>query len=315
MSEISNPSYTERDLCTALGWLGAWMKEKHGLDVKVRCATTITMDVEETRVTLLQSVRELLFNVVKHAGVRQAGVDLLRGPDGSARVTVSDEGVGFDAEQARAPGPASGGFGLFSVRERLDIIGGGIKIESSAGRGSRVTVWVPADPADPAASRRSFRELHAAAAAVPAHQTVVRTALGEVSGQHSEGPAARSAKIRVLLVDDHAVVREGIALQLQQQPDIEIVGEAPDGAQALELVHALRPDVVTMDVNMPGMNGIETTRAIHAVHPSIRIIGLSMAEDLEQGAAMRSAGAVRYLSKSASLDALLAAIRDAPDNE
>jgi len=114
----------------------------------------------------------------------------------------------------------------------------------------------------------------------------------------------------VLLVDDHAAVRDGIALQLQQQPDIEIVGEAADGASALNLVRALRPDVVTMDVNMPGMNGIDAARVIHAEHPRIKIIGLSMSEDSEQGAAMRNAGALHYLSKSVSLDKLLAAIRD-----
>ena len=123
------------------------------------------------------------------------------------------------------------------------------------------------------------------------------------------------AKIRVLLVDDHAVVRDGIALQLLQQPDIEIVGEAADGATALELVRTLRPDVVTMDVNMPGMNGIEAARAIHAELPRTRIIGLSMSEESEQGAAMRGAGAVHYLSKSASLDRLLAAIRDTGERE
>src|SRR5271157_748416 len=72
MSELSHPSYTEPDLCTALGWLGAWVKEKHGLEVRVQCALPITAAVEETRVTLLQSVRELLFNVVKHSGVKQA---------------------------------------------------------------------------------------------------------------------------------------------------------------------------------------------------------------------------------------------------
>jgi DNA-binding NarL/FixJ family response regulator len=116
-------------------------------------------------------------------------------------------------------------------------------------------------------------------------------------------------------VDDHAVVRDGIALQLLQQPDIEIVGEAADGAAAVELVRALRPDVVTMDVNMPGMNGIDAARAIHAENPGTRIIGLSMSEESEQGAAMRSAGAVHYLSKSASLDKLLAAIRGHFDRE
>ncbi len=307
MSELSHPSYTERDLCTALGWLGTWMKEKHGLGVKVHCAQIITAEVEETRVTLLQSVRELLFNVVKHAGIKEARVDLDRTPEGFVRVTVSDEGAGFDPEKARAPGPASGGIGLFSIRERLDVIGGGMKIESAPGQGSRVTVWVPKDSAGAEETARPARGA-----------VVTATASAEAGPRDSvsaaPGPAA-AGKIRVLLVDDHAVVRDGIALQLLQHPDIEIVGEAADARTALQMARSLRPDVVTMDVNMPGMNGIEATRAIHAENPRIRIIGLSMSEESEQGAAMQSAGAVHYLSKSASLDRLLAAIRDSPDGD
>lgn len=308
MSELSHPSYTEPDLCTALGWLGAWVKEKHGLEVRVQCAQPITAAVEETRVTLLQSVRELLFNVVKHAGVKEACVELARGPDGSVRVTVRDKGAGFDQEKARALGLASRGFGLFSVRERLDVIGGGMKIESAAGQGSRVTVWVPADPTEGADSSPAPRST--AVDAVAPSESITGKSERKIPRPASRIRGRAKGKIRVLLVDDHAVVRDGIALQLQQQRDIEIVGEAADGEAALNLVRALRPDVVTMDVNMPGMNGIDAARAIHAEHPRIRIIGLSMSEDSEQAAAMRNAGAVHYLSKSASLDKLLAAIRD-----
>ncbi len=111
------------------------------------------------------------------------------------------------------------------------------------------------------------------------------------------------------------MVREGVALQLLGQPDIEVVGEAADGATALEMVRSLRPDVVTMDVNMPGMSGVEATRRIHAESPRTRIIGLSMSPESEQGGAMMGAGAVRYLSKSTSVDTLLAAIREAPPSD
>jgi two-component system nitrate/nitrite response regulator NarL len=106
-------------------------------------------------------------------------------------------------------------------------------------------------------------------------------------------------------------VRNGLALQLKQQPDIEIVGEASDGLAAVRMVRLLRPDVVTMDVSMPGMSGIEAARVIHSELPGVGIIGLSMFEEAEQAAAMCEAGAVGYFSKSASFDSLLAGIRDA----
>ena len=305
-SELSHPAFTEPDLCTALGWLGAWTLEKHGVEVTVNCAETITAEVEETRVTLLQAVRELLFNVVKHAGVREAVVDLARTPDGHVSVSVSDSGVGFEPGSALVPGQSAGGIGLFSMRERLDVIGGGMKIESAIGNGTRVTVWVPADrgPSTPPAAAPTT---------------------GQTSGRPSEdgrgaahGPALprrASGKIRVLLVDDHAVVREGIALQLLQQPDIEIVGEAADGATAVELVRSLRPDVVTMDVNMPGMNGIDAARAIHAELPRNEDHRPVDVGGVRAGRRDANAGAVHYLSKSASLDKLLAAIRDPSDRE
>ena len=288
-SELSHPALTETDLCTALGWLGAWTLEKHGVHVTVSCAESVMAEVEETRVSLLQAVRELLFNVVKHAGVREARVELSRTPEGCVSVSVSDSGVGFEPGDALAPGQPAGGIGLFSMRERLDVIGGGMKIQSAIGSGTRVTVWVPADGGSlpiPAAPPPPSR---------PSEDRMV--------------PRDASGKIRVLLVDDHAVVRNGIALQLLQQPDIEVVGETADGRDAVELVRSLRPDVVTMDVNMPGMNGVDAARTIHSEFPATRIIGLSMSDESEQGAAMRSAGAEHYLSKSASLDGLLAAIR------
>ena len=260
----SHPSFTEPDLCTALGWLGAWMKEKHGLDVTVDRIEAVTAGVEETRVTLLQSVRELLFNVVKHAGVKESRLVLAPAPDGCVQVTVSDRGVGFEPDLSRAPGPAAGGIGLFSMRERLDVIGGGMRIESAPGRGSRVAVWVPADPSPDVAAPRPGANLGGTPDAGPGGSAGKRPARAP---RRLRAPRSFAGKIRVLLVDDHAVVRNGIALQLLQQPDIEIVGEAADGATAVELVRTLRPDVVTMDVNIPGMNGIDAARAIHSECP------------------------------------------------
>jgi CheY-like chemotaxis protein len=304
-SELSHPAFTEPDLCTALGWLGTWTLEKHGVHVTVSCAETITAEVEETRVSLLQAVRELLFNVVKHAGVREARVELARSPDGHVSVSVSDSGVGFEPGSVLAPGQPAGGFGLFSMRERLDVIGGGMKIESAIGNGTRVTVWVPAD------GERSTMP----AAAPPSSRSSEEPGTAAHGAARPVVPRGVPGKIRVLLVDDHAVVRNGIALQLVQQPDIEVVGEAADGRDAVALVRSLRPDVVTMDVNMPGMNGVDAARAIHAEFPGTKIIGLSMSAESEQGAAMRNAGAEHYLSKSESLDKLLAAIRASSDRE
>ena len=90
---------------------------------------------------------------------------------------------------------------------------------------------------------------------------------------------------------------------------MEIVGQATDGESALNLIRGVQPDVVLMDISMPGMNGIQATRIIHSELPEVRIIGLSMFQEEEQAAAMQEAGAVDYVCKCAPSEAIIAAIR------
>ena len=112
-----------------------------------------------------------------------------------------------------------------------------------------------------------------------------------------------------MLVDDHAVVRQGIANLLADEPDIEVIGEAADGQEAVELAARLLPDVILMDMSMPKLNGVEATRIIHNDWPEIRIIGLSMFEEADRAQAMRDAGAVDYMTKSGPAEALINVIR------
>lgn len=116
-------------------------------------------------------------------------------------------------------------------------------------------------------------------------------------------------KIRLLLVDDHALVREGVHLVLAAQPDMEVGGEAASGAQALELVRQQRPDIVLMDITMPGMNGIEATRAIVDMDLGVRVLGLTVHENPEYFFRMLAAGASGYVLKGATSAELVGAIR------
>jgi DNA-binding NarL/FixJ family response regulator len=115
---------------------------------------------------------------------------------------------------------------------------------------------------------------------------------------------------RVLCVDDHQVARRELCSLLGQEKDIEIVGEASDGHEAIEKTRELKPNVILMDFSMPRMNGIDATRAIHREFPEIRIIGLSMYDEADLAAAMREAGAVSYLSKNGDPDLLIESIRE-----
>ena len=114
--------------------------------------------------------------------------------------------------------------------------------------------------------------------------------------------------IRILVADDHTIVLQGLSRFLQEQEGMEVVGQAKAGYEALELARELAPDVVIMDISMPGLNGIEATRQIHSENPGIRIIGLSMHTSRRYAREMYKAGARAYLLKDCDFDELIAAI-------
>ena len=118
-----------------------------------------------------------------------------------------------------------------------------------------------------------------------------------------------SETIRLLLVDDHPVVRKGTRDLLEQERDLEVVGEADSGEAAITQARALKPDVILMDVSMPGMNGIEATRRIKAEHGGIGVLVLTSYDDDAYVFALLEAGAAGYLLKNVSEDELLNAVR------
>ena len=115
--------------------------------------------------------------------------------------------------------------------------------------------------------------------------------------------------IRVILVDDHRVVLEGLRVVLEAESDIELVGMADNGAEAIELVRKLKPDVAVVDVTMPGMNGIDTVKRIRAISQDTEIVALSMHASAPVAADMFRAGASSYIVKAASIQQLVTAIR------
>jgi DNA-binding NarL/FixJ family response regulator len=121
--------------------------------------------------------------------------------------------------------------------------------------------------------------------------------------------------IRVLLVDDQQLFREGLATLLSVREEIEVVGEAANGLEALERTAVLRPRVVLMDLRMPVLNGIEATRRLHAAHPDVRVVALTTFDDDEDVFEALKAGALGYLLKDVSADKLVEAIRAAARGE
>lgn len=293
--QLSPPVLHDRGLIPAFEWLSRQFDKEHDLAVDVVADEPLEGVDDHIRDFLFQAVRELLFNVVKHAEAHRAVVAMRRPEPGWLELKVKDDGRGCDVQQV-TDRAADDGFGLFHLQQRIEFLGGRFKLRSERGKGCEVTLVVPICVTE------SAEQQDDGSSADPPQQSSgepVRDAGGE---------ADDSDDIRVLLVDDHRILREGLAGLLREQPGIRIVGEASDGQMAIELCRTLRPNIVVMDITMPGMSGIDATRAIRRECPGVEVIGLSMHEKADVAAAMRDAGASAYFRKDDPSDGLIAAI-------
>lgn len=283
VAQLVPPVLYQFGLLEALRWLAENMKE-YGLSVDVHMERDHLTLTENEAVLLFQSVRELMLNVVKHAGVDRICLAVTFSSADEVCIEITDQGKGFDLHLIEKHSHSSNQFGLFSIRERMSLLGGRMVIDSSSGSGTRIRLYVSLP--DQGRPNAAFSSLDPAP----------MVATGNNQGSTPE----TSSGFRVILVDDHAVVRQGLRSLLEAFSDIEVVGEAGDGIEAIRLTESLQPDVVVMDVNMPKMNGIEATRQIRQNNSGIQVIGLSVCQDKETEQAMREAGAAAYLSKESA---------------
>jgi PAS domain S-box-containing protein len=282
VAELMPPTLRQFGLAAGLHWLGERML-KQGLNVHVD-APAETSPLSEDQTTLLyQCVRELLFNVLKHAGTDRAVVRMSDNGRGKLQIVVQDDGLGCDQNAVMESG--SDKFGLFSIRERMEAIDGWMELESQRGTGTTITLGLTvgegrtglwAEPPRPSSDHSVF----SAHSAVPQHTN----------------------HIRVLLVDDHAMVRQGLRSILDGYSNLHIIAEAGDGEEAITLARLLKPDVIVMDVNMPRLDGIEATKQIREELPETLIVGLSVNEHVVK--LMKAAGAAACLTKESAADHL-----------
>jgi PAS domain S-box-containing protein len=294
VGDLSPPILHDAGLPEALEWLARRMRQRFGLDVVLCLDQHASPAPEDVRSVVFDAAREALFNVVKHAGVKRAWLTL-SATAGRLRLVVEDQGAGFDAAARREDQGSEAGFGLFSLRERLHLLRGDIDIGSTPGGGTTVVVTLALSggtgPGDGGGAGEG-------------------TAGGAVAGEADAGVVeGASTGIRLLLVDDHAMLRRALASMLAAEPDLCVAGEAADGHEAIDAVERLAPDVVLMDISMPRMDGLEATRRIRARWPRVQVIGLSMHDRADRADAMLDAGAAAYLSKSGEIELLFQTIR------
>ena len=288
--ELSPPILQEAGLAAALSWLARRMAEKNRFTVDVYCEPGAEPNTEEERFLLFECVRELLFNSFKHADVAEARVQLLRTSEDWLTITVEDHGKGVDLTELQKRNQDQVTFGLFSIQQRLVHLGGSMEIEAAPGQGMRITLVAPVRV-----------ELHSGMEPDSAERV---SSIAEPAAVRLGGGV-----IRVLIVDDHKIMRQGLVGLMKMESDIQVVGEAENGSQAIELVETTNPDVVIMDVNLGEVTGMQITKIILARKPNLKVIGLSMHEGSDIANAMLKAGALAYLTKSVASSELVATIR------
>jgi len=284
--ELSPAVLYQSSLGETFEWLARQMQIKHGITVHTEIHNCVDSRSESIKTFLFRAGQEILFNAVKHAKVGQARLRLQR-RDARLWLTISDRGLGFDPTTLRR----AAGVGLLSILERVELLGGRMRIRSRPGRGSTFLIAVPD------------------VQAIDGHQQNTQGSPIPHPMPTMLRPASSRLRLRVLLVDDHKVIREGLAVLIAAQTDLEIVGQAGDGSAAVDLARELQPDVIIMDVAMPVMAGDEATRRIKAELPQTRVIALSMFAEPGVRERMLDAGAERYLPKTGPSEQLLAAIR------
>ncbi|MGC3975623.1 MAG: PAS domain-containing protein [Nitrospira sp.] len=290
VAELSPRVLRDHGLSASLKWLAEYMKTKYEQTVTVVLRDDHELSMPEDQCVLVfQSVRELLINSAKYSGTGTASVTIEQRA-GHLFVTVTDEGMGFDssAEAGAPPGESVSKFGLFSIQERMRALGGLFEIHSAPGQGTTATLMLPLAVSVEGA-------------------TISDPQVASHGSQMDAAPRDRSV-IRLAIVDDHAMIRQGLRAMLQAYEEIQVCGEAANGEDAITLVQSIRPDVVLMDINMPKKNGIEATAAIKQCFPHIIIVGLSVIVDRANREAMIQAGAATLLTKEAPVEELYRAI-------
>jgi PAS domain S-box-containing protein len=278
-------------LPSSLAWLAKRTQDQFRIAVNLTADPRANPEASDVRILLFEAVRELLFNAVKHAHVDRVDVNLELRSDDTIHIDVSDKGIGFDpAAASNHENEHQSGLGLFSIRERFVLLGGHLGIQSAPGQGARFSLSVPRN------DHRHGSNSGAAHIYEPGRRERFVP---------KDSPAAISQPLRILIADDHVVVRAGLRELFSERPGLQVMGEATNGLEAISQAVALQPEVIVMDVSMPKINGIDATREIHRTQPHIRIVGLSTYDDEISERSMREAGAEAYFTKNEGTDRLL----------
>jgi PAS domain S-box-containing protein len=292
-TELSPPVLQYGGLLEVIEWLGKWSSDRYEMRIEIDADEDLPSVPKSTISFLFRSVGELIFNAKKHGHATLVRVELKHSA-GTVLISVEDDGSNFDPGAVEEKMLTPRGLGLFSIRERLEAIDGRLDVSTGHEGGARFRMYLPVT-----------------GMAFPVVRETQHIAVaGTRDLQEPEG-ADEGGTIRLLVADDHQVVRQGLISLLNRQADLRAIGEAADGSEAVEQVDILNPDVALIDAEMPVMDGVEATRRVRERHPDMIIIGISAHDEGYVRREMLEAGADTFMSKDSPAEDLIATIRTA----
>jgi CheY-like chemotaxis protein len=288
------PLLDELGLPSAVEWFTQGFESRTGIHVKVDIPPSFARLTPDAEVALFRIVQESLANVHRYSGSATAFV---RGRSDHAKVCleIGDFGKGMsqDSKKSDRTPVAPLGVGIQGMRERVRQLSGTLEITSRPGKGTLVKAVLPVSTRRTEISE-SFED----------------PKIQEASLVPMEGtPESNSWRKRILIADDHDVLRRGIRTMLESDPDLEVCGEAVDGQDALEKTLAQAPDLVILDINMPVMNGLDVLRQIVRHRPQTKVLAFSVHDSKQIVEEILAAGAHGYLSKTTAGQHLVHEVR------
>jgi PAS domain S-box-containing protein len=289
------PLLDELGLSSAVKWYAEGFERRTGIRVKVDIPSDFVRLPPDVEVTLFRIIQESLSNVHRYSGSAKAHVQVkLDAEEIEVQIGDSGKGMNLGTFNSKTGKVAPLGVGIQGMRERVRQLSGKLQINSQPNKGTIVTATIPL-----AASRaaNSPELASGAGAASPSAQ------------EESPLVGESASRKRILIVDDHEMLRHGIRTILQKESDLEVCGEAVDGQDAIDKVVALRPDLVILDINLPVLNGLVAVRQMLRQRPQTKILIFTVHDSEQTAKEIQAAGAHAYLSKGTGSDDLLRVVR------
>ena len=290
------PLLDELGLSSAARWYAAGFTKRTGITIDVDVPTEIKRLSPDAEVAIFRVLQESLTNVHRYANTWKARLSIRTTSD-EIQLEVQDFGKGIQAAKSKFAQQSVErlGVGIQGMTERIRQLGGRLEITFSADRGTLVSATIPLSGPHVAISSQASSSAAISPMFIQPESPIA---------------AENNHRKRILIADDHAMLRRGVRNTLQTEPDLEICGEAVDGQDAVDKVKELGPDLVILDINMPVLNGLAAVRQILRHRPQTKIVVFSVHNSDQTLQEITAAGAHGFVSKGKDAQELLRMVRD-----